>query len=157
VNLRERRGFIIHPFTVPISTSAAQLTLEKDDYVIEPAFDFKQRAGYLSVAKNHRSKYNLRASYAFREVCHPHMPPLCLRSSFGKPMPVPMFLVKTSNHMRRSFNAPSPASLHLSFMSFKWQSTSNLNSDHTCGSSARRRLPCSRLATGTTACSTATR
>lgn len=67
VNLRERQGFIIHPFTVPISTSAAQLTLEKDGYVIEPAFDFKQRAGYLSVAKDH-NKYNLRGSYAFREV-----------------------------------------------------------------------------------------
>ena len=67
VNLRERQGFIIHPFTVPISTSAAQLTLEKDGYLIEPAFDFKQRSGYLSVAKDH-NKYNLRGSYAFREV-----------------------------------------------------------------------------------------
>jgi hypothetical protein len=52
---------------VPISTSAAQLTLEKDGYLIEPAFDFKQRAGYLSVAKDH-NKYNLRGSYAFQEV-----------------------------------------------------------------------------------------
>jgi hypothetical protein len=68
VNLRERQGFIIHPFTVPISTSAAQLSLEKDGYLIEPAFDFHQRAGYLSVAKNHENKYNLRGSYAFREV-----------------------------------------------------------------------------------------
>ena len=67
--MRERQGFIIHPFTVPISTSAAQLTLEKDGYVIEPAFDFKQRAGYLSVAKDH-NKYNLRGSYAFKEVRH---------------------------------------------------------------------------------------
>lgn len=66
VNLRERQGFIIHPFTVPISTSAAQLTLEKDGYLIEPAFDFKQRAGYLSVAKDH-NKYNFRGSYAFQE------------------------------------------------------------------------------------------
>jgi len=67
VNLRERQGFIIHPFTVPISTSAAQLSFERDGYLIEPAFDFHQRAGYLSVAKDHRSKYNLRGSYAFRE------------------------------------------------------------------------------------------
>ncbi len=77
VNLRERQGFIIHPFTVPISTSAAQLTLEKDGYLIEPAFDFKQRAGYLSVAKDH-NKYNLRGSYAFQEVTRvgPPIPPL---------------------------------------------------------------------------------
>lgn len=68
VNLRERQGFIIHPFTVPISTSAAQLTVEHDGYVVEPAFDFKQRAGYISVAKDHRNKYALRGSYAFREV-----------------------------------------------------------------------------------------
>ncbi|CAK0787514.1 hypothetical protein CVIRNUC_010734 [Coccomyxa viridis] len=67
VNLRERQGFIIHPFTVPISTSAAQLSLEHDGYLIEPAFDFKQRAGYISVAKDHRNKYALRGSYAFRE------------------------------------------------------------------------------------------
>ena len=68
VNLRERQGFIIHPFTVPISTSAAQLSVERDGYLIEPAFDFNQRAGYLSVAKDHKNKYNLRGSYAFREV-----------------------------------------------------------------------------------------
>ena len=68
VNLRERQGFIIHPFTVPISTSAAQLTVEHDGYIVEPAFDFKQRAGYISVAKDHRNKYALRGSYAFREV-----------------------------------------------------------------------------------------
>ena len=73
VNLRERKGFIIHPFTVPISTSAAQLSFERDGYLIEPAFDFHQRAGYLSVAKDHRSKYNLRGSYAFREVGCPCM------------------------------------------------------------------------------------
>ena len=69
VNLRERQGFIIHPFTVPISTSAAQLTVEHEGYMIEPAFDFKQRAGYISVAKDHKNKYALRGSYAFREVC----------------------------------------------------------------------------------------
>ena len=69
VNLRERQGFIIHPFTVPISTSAAQLSVEHDGYLVEPAFDFKQRAGYISVAKDHRNKYALRGSYAFREVC----------------------------------------------------------------------------------------
>jgi len=68
VNLRERQGFIIHPFTVPISTSAAQLSVERDGFVIEPAFDFHQRSGYLSVAKDHRNKYALRGSYAFREV-----------------------------------------------------------------------------------------
>jgi hypothetical protein len=73
VNLRERQGFIIHPFTVPISTSAAQLTVERDGYTIQPAFDFKQRSGYLSVAKDHRSKYNLRGSYAFREVRATHV------------------------------------------------------------------------------------
>lgn len=70
VNLRERQGFIIHPFTVPISTSAAQLSVEQDGYLVEPAFDFKQRAGYISVAKDHRNKYALRGSYAFSEVCH---------------------------------------------------------------------------------------
>lgn len=69
VNLRERQGFIIHPFTVPISTSAAQLSVEHEGFLVEPAFDFKQRAGYISVAKDHRNKYALRGSYAFREVC----------------------------------------------------------------------------------------
>ena len=64
VNLRSARASSSTPSTVPISTSAAQLSFERDGYLIEPAFDFHQRAGYLSVAKDHRSKYNLRGSYA---------------------------------------------------------------------------------------------
>lgn len=94
VNLRERQGFIIHPFTVPISTSAAQLTLEKDGYTIQPAFDFKQRAGYLSVAKNHRNKYNLRGSYAFREVSQPALQLAVSSSQALAPTPVALHAIQ---------------------------------------------------------------
>ncbi|KAK9836177.1 hypothetical protein WJX81_007073 [Elliptochloris bilobata] len=66
VNLKERDGFVIAPFTVPIATSAAKLTYQRDGYMIEPAVDFNHRAGYLSVSKTHDDK-RFRGSYAFKE------------------------------------------------------------------------------------------
>ncbi|KAK9836095.1 hypothetical protein WJX81_000640 [Elliptochloris bilobata] len=66
VNLKERERFIIAPFTVPIATSAAAITLEHEGYVVEPAIDFNQKAGYLSVAKAH-DRYAFKGSYAFKE------------------------------------------------------------------------------------------
>ena len=94
VNLRERQGFIIHPFTVPISTSAAQLSVEHEGFLVEPAFDFKQRAGYISVAKDHRNKYALRGSYAFREVCPG--PAICALTR--RSIPVPQLCLSPSPH-----------------------------------------------------------
>ena len=56
-------------FTVPISTSAAKLVVEKDGYVVEPAYDFRKRESYLSVGKTHNDNH-FKASYAVREVSH---------------------------------------------------------------------------------------
>ena len=52
---------------VPIATSAAAITLEHEGFVVEPAIDFNQRAGYLSVAKAY-DRYAFKGSYAFKEV-----------------------------------------------------------------------------------------
>lgn len=52
VNLKERQGFIIDPFTVPIATAAATYTFKKDGYVIEPQYDFHKNSAYLSVARD---------------------------------------------------------------------------------------------------------
>lgn len=66
--IKEREGFIIAPFTIPISTSAVKYTLEKDGYKVEPAFDIATRSPFLSVEKYLSDKNVLaRASYAFRE------------------------------------------------------------------------------------------
>ncbi len=52
---------------VPVATSAAALTLEYEGYVVEPAIDFNQRSGYLSVAKAH-DRCAFKGSYAFKEA-----------------------------------------------------------------------------------------
>lgn len=52
---------------VPIATSAAAITLEHEGYVVEPAIDFNQQAGYLSIAKAH-DRYAFKGSYAFKEA-----------------------------------------------------------------------------------------
>ena len=66
--IKEREGFIISPFTIPISTSAVKYTLEKDGYKVEPAFDIATRNPYLSVEKYLSDKNVMaKASYAFRE------------------------------------------------------------------------------------------
>lgn len=66
--IKEREGFIISPFTIPISTSAVKYTLEKDGYKVEPAFDIATRSPFLSVEKFLSDKNVLaKASYAFRD------------------------------------------------------------------------------------------
>ena len=55
---------------MPIATSAAAITLEHEGYVVEPAIDFNQKAGYLSVAKAH-DRFAFKGSYAFKEVRSP--------------------------------------------------------------------------------------
>jgi hypothetical protein len=68
VNLRERQGFIIAPFTVPIATAAATYTYEKDGYVFEPQYDFHKQAPYLSVYKNKFwQKSSVKGHYAFKD------------------------------------------------------------------------------------------
>ena len=52
---------------MPIATSAAAITLEHEGYVVEPAIDFNQQAGYLSIAKAH-DRYAFKGSYAFKEA-----------------------------------------------------------------------------------------
>ena len=55
---------------VPIATSAAAITLEHEGYVVEPAIDFNQQAGYLSIAKAH-DRFAFKGSYAFKEARSP--------------------------------------------------------------------------------------
>ena len=51
-NLKERSGFIIEPFTVPIATAAAAYKFKHDDYIIEPQYDFHKNSAYLSVQRD---------------------------------------------------------------------------------------------------------
>jgi hypothetical protein len=66
VNLTERNGFVIDPFTIPVSTAAAKYSYERDGYLVEPAVDFKRQAPYLSVQKNYNGN-TFKAQYAFQE------------------------------------------------------------------------------------------
>lgn len=40
VNLKERQGFMVAPFTLPTATAAASYSIERDGYVIEPQYNF---------------------------------------------------------------------------------------------------------------------
>ena len=63
---------------MPIATSAAAITLEHEGYVVEPAIDFNQQAGYLSIAKAH-DRYAFKGSYAFKEARAPVHLSSCLK------------------------------------------------------------------------------
>ncbi|DBA69267.1 hypothetical protein WJX79_004479 [Trebouxia sp. C0005] len=68
VNLKERQGFIIAPFTLPTATAAASYSIERDGYVIEPQYNFHTSSPYLSVGRNKFWKKNhVKAHYAFKE------------------------------------------------------------------------------------------
>lgn len=68
VNLKERQGFIIAPFTLPTATAAASYSIERDGYVFEPQFNFHTNSPYLSVGRNKFWKRNhVKAHYAFKE------------------------------------------------------------------------------------------
>jgi len=68
LNLKERQGFIIAPFTLPTATAAATYSVERDGYVIEPQYNFHTQSAYLSVGRNKFWKKNhVKAHYAFKE------------------------------------------------------------------------------------------
>lgn len=67
-NLKERSGFIIEPFTVPIATAAAAYKFKHDDYIIEPQYDFHKNSAYLSVQRDSFFRNNnVKGHYAFKE------------------------------------------------------------------------------------------
>lgn len=66
INLKEREGFILRPFTVPIATSAIKYNVEKDGYLVEAAADLNKQAPYLSVQRKY-GKQVYKAHYAFKE------------------------------------------------------------------------------------------
>jgi hypothetical protein len=66
INLREREGFVLRPFTVPIATSAIKYSLAKDDYLIEASADLNKQAPYLSVQRRY-GRQTYKAHYAFKD------------------------------------------------------------------------------------------
>ena len=67
-NIKEREGFIIRPFTVPVASAAVKYSMERDGYTIEPSFDLNTQNPYLSVAKRHRNA-NIKARFASLPAC----------------------------------------------------------------------------------------
>jgi len=66
INLKEREGFILRPFTIPISTAAAKYTLERDGYIAEASVDLNKQAPYVSLQKR-RGNNTFKGHYAFKE------------------------------------------------------------------------------------------
>lgn len=67
VNLRERQGFIIRPFTVDIAAANVKYSYETDSgYKLEPSVDLAKGEGYLAVSKLYRDNI-VRGSYAIKE------------------------------------------------------------------------------------------
>lgn len=56
VNIKEREGFIIEPFTASIATAAVAYTMTRDDYVFDAAYDINRNAAFLSAGKRCNSK-----------------------------------------------------------------------------------------------------
>jgi len=66
VNLAERKAFVIEPFNIPVSTAAAKYSIEREGYLVEPAYDFNTKAAFLSVTKQHND-FTIRPQYAFAD------------------------------------------------------------------------------------------
>ena len=56
MNIKEREGFIIEPFTASIATAAVAYTLTRDDYVFDAAYDINRNAAFLSAGKRYNDK-----------------------------------------------------------------------------------------------------
>lgn len=65
-NLKERQGFVIRPFYIPVAAAALKYSLDKDGYHLEPAIDLNTNEPYLSVGKQH-NQYHVKGSYAFKQ------------------------------------------------------------------------------------------
>jgi len=78
VNIKEREGFIIEPFTASIATAAVAYTLTRDDYVFDAAYDINRNAAFLSAGKRYNDKTAAKVAYSFKdevalvEVAHKH-------------------------------------------------------------------------------------
>lgn len=56
VNIKERDGFIIEPFTASIATAAVAYTLTRDDYTFDAAYDINRNAAFLSAGKRYNDR-----------------------------------------------------------------------------------------------------
>lgn len=78
VNIKEREGFIIEPFTSSIANAAVAISHTRDDYIIDAAYDINRNAPFLSVGKRQNDKTAIKVGYAFKdevallEVAHKH-------------------------------------------------------------------------------------
>lgn len=67
VNIKERDGFIIEPFTASIANSAVAISHTRDDLTFDAAYDINRNAPFLSVGKRQNDKTALKVGYAFKD------------------------------------------------------------------------------------------
>jgi len=67
VNIKEREGFIIEPFTASIATAAVAVSHIRDDVTFDAAYDINRNAPYLSVGKRQNDKTAIKFGYAIKD------------------------------------------------------------------------------------------
>jgi len=67
VNVKEREGFIIEPFTASIANSAVAISHTRDDLTFDASYDINRNAPFLSVGKRQNDKTALKFGYAFKD------------------------------------------------------------------------------------------
>lgn len=67
VNIKEREGFIINPFTASIANQALAISHTRDDYTFDAAYDVSRNAAFLSAGKRQNDKTAIKAGYAFKD------------------------------------------------------------------------------------------
>jgi hypothetical protein len=78
VNIKEREGFIIEPFTASIANNAVAISHIRDDLTFDAAYDIDRNAAFLSVGKRQNDKTAIKFGYAVKdevalfEVAHRH-------------------------------------------------------------------------------------
>lgn len=78
VNIKEREGFIIAPFTASIASQAVAFSHTRDEYTFDAAYDISRNAAFLSAGKRQSDRTAIKVGYAFKdevalvEVAHKH-------------------------------------------------------------------------------------
>jgi hypothetical protein len=67
VNIKEREGFIIAPFTASIANQAVAFSHTRDDVTIDAAYDIGRNAAFLSAGKRQNEKTAIKVGYAFKD------------------------------------------------------------------------------------------
>eukprot|EP00877_Chromochloris_zofingiensis_P000952 jgi/Chrzof1/10858/Cz05g15010.t1 len=64
VNLKQREGYLLPPFTFPVAAKACSYTFNNGNYSVQGAYDISRKAPFVIVNGSPRSDVNVKAGYA---------------------------------------------------------------------------------------------